>query len=154
MANENNGESAESRIVRAVLRLARRLRQSVLDTPLTGSGLTLLASLHRDGSMSAVALARNEGLQPQSLSRLLNRLESAGLIEQSTDPVDRRRHIIAITCSGRAALNQAMGQRRQWLAEAIAQQLDETERATLLAAADIMLKIAASVQRGTHCYDR
>lgn len=147
MANENNRESAESRIVRAVLRLARRLRQSALDTPLTGSGLTLLASLHRDGPMSAVALARNEGLQPQSLSRLLNRLESDGLIEQSTDPVDRRRHIIVITRTGRTALNQAMSQRRQWLAESMTQQLDETERATLLAAADIMLKMAASGQK-------
>lgn len=147
MASENDRESVEGRIVRAVLRLARRLRQSALDTPLTGSGLTLLASLHRDGPMSAVALARSEGLQPQSLSRLLNRLEGVGLIEQSTDPIDRRRHIIAITRPGRAALNQAMEQRRQWLAEAIARQLDETERATLLAAADIMLKIVASAQK-------
>lgn len=148
MARQNDKESAEGRIVRAVLRLARRLRQSALDTPLTGSGLALLASLHRDGPMSAAALARSEGLQPQSLSRLLNRLEGDDLIGQSTDPIDRRRHIIAITHSGRAALNQAMGQRRQWLAETIARQIDETERATLLAAADIMLKIAASAQKG------
>ena len=138
-----------------MLRLARRLRQSVvLDTPLTGSGLILLASLHRDGPMSAVALARNEGLQPQSLSRLLNRLGSDGLIEQSTDPVDRRRHIIGITRSGRTALSQAMSQRRRWLAESMAQHLDETERATLLAAADIMLKIAASVQKKDLCNGR
>ncbi|MDO6414670.1 MarR family transcriptional regulator [Sphingomonas sp. BIUV-7] len=143
-------ESDEARIVRAVLRLARRLRRSSASAALTGSGLALLAGLHRDGPMSAAALASGEGLQPQSLSRLLARLERDGLIDRPVDPLDRRRQVIAITRAGRAALNDAMALRRRWLSTAVAGHLAGAERATLLAAAEIMLRIAAAPQEDAH----
>ncbi|MEN3749640.1 MarR family transcriptional regulator [Sphingomonas sp. HF-S3] len=136
--------------MRATLRLARRLRQPACEGEATGSGLALLASLHRRGPMSAVALARSEGLQPQSLSRLLARLDQDALIERTVDPDDRRRHLIALTDTGRAALHRAFARRRQWLAAAIAGRLDDADRATLLAASDIMLRLAEDPQDDDH----
>ncbi len=142
MTSGDDRESSEARIVRAVLRLARRLRGPSLDGEVTGSGLALLASLHREGPMSAVALARSEGLQPQSLSRLLAQLEANMLIDRPIDPVDRRRQQITLTPTGAAALKRAMTRRRAWLADAMSCQLNDADRRTLLVAADVMLRLA------------
>jgi DNA-binding MarR family transcriptional regulator len=133
MSSAHDRESDEARIVRAVLRLARAMRRSAGAAELTGGALALIATLYRNGPMSAVALARAEGLQPQSLSRLLVRMEGDSLIERTVDPTDRRRHVITLTSRGRSALGSAMAQRER---------LSEAERASLLAAAEIMLRIA------------
>jgi DNA-binding MarR family transcriptional regulator len=150
MTSIDGSESDEARIVRAVLRMARRLRRPASDGEVTGSGLALLASLHRQGPMSAVTLARSEGLQPQSLSRLLVRLEDAALIERPTDPADRRRQLIALTTAGATALHRAMVRRRQWLADAMSHRLDDADRRTLLAAAEVMLRLTGETQEDDH----
>ena len=130
-------------MVRAVLRLARRLRQSAPARELTGGGLSLLAALHRGGPSSAAALARSEGLQPQSLTRLLTRMVADGLIERPVDAADRRRHKIQLTARGRSALDWAMNTRRKRLAELMDERLTAAERNILLRAAELMLKLAA-----------
>ena len=150
MSDADSREADEAKIVRAVLRLARRLRRPAPDGEVTGSGLALLASLHRQGPMSAVTLACSEGLQPQSLSRLLVRLEDAALIERPTDPADRRRQLIALTDAGATALHWAMVRRRQWLADAMADRLDDADRRTLLAASEVMLRLAGETQEDDH----
>lgn len=133
----------EAIIVRATMRFVRRLRQAAPSNELTGGGLALLATLHRGGPMSAATLARNEGLQPQSLSRLLARMARDGLIERASDTIDRRRQAITVTRHGMAALNRAMTQRRRWLSATMADRLDERERAVLLEASELMLRIAS-----------
>ena len=139
-------ESGEALVVRAVLRLARSLRRSAPAVELTGGGLALITTLYGKGPLSAVALARAEGLQPQSLSRLLVRLEADALIERTVDPEDRRRHVITLTPKGFGALDWAMSQRRHWLGAVMAERLKEADRATLLAAAEIMLRLAEPPQ--------
>lgn len=110
----------------------------------------MVATLYRMGPLSAVALARAEGLQPQSLSRLLVRMEADALIERAVDPDDRRRHVITLTPRGLGALDWAMTQRRRWLGAVMAERLSNAERATLLAAAEIMLRIADPLQEKDH----
>ena len=127
--------------MRAVLRLARTLRRRDAAGSMTGAGFSLLASLRRDGPASAIALAQREGLQPQSLSRLLVDLESNGMIHRSVDPVDRRRHVIAPTRRGLAALERMLSRRREWLGTAMEDRLDVDERAILLRAAALMLRL-------------
>jgi DNA-binding MarR family transcriptional regulator len=136
------GGVEEDLVVRAIMRLGRRLRRSTPTLDLSGGALALLIHLHRTGPMSGAALARAEGLQPQSLSRVLTRMESEGLIARDVDPNDRRRHVIGITDRGRRALSFAMTERRRRLAAMMDERLDAEERATLIAAAEIMLKLA------------
>jgi len=150
MSSVSDREGYEAPIVRAVLRLARALRRSAPAAELTGGALALVATLYRKGPLSAVALARAEGLQPQSLSRLLVRMEADALIERAMDPDDRRRHVITLTPRGLGALDWAMTQRRRWLGAVMAERLNDTERATLLAAAEIMLRIADPLQEKDH----
>ncbi len=124
------------------MRLGRRLRRAAPASELTNGALALLVHLHQDGPASAVALARAEGLQPQSLSRVLARMTKDKLIERAVDPDDRRRQVIAITDRGRGALSWAINERRRWMATAMSERLTAHERETLIAAAAIMLKLA------------
>jgi DNA-binding MarR family transcriptional regulator len=146
MSSGEDEEADEARIVRAVLRLARALRGSARAAEVTGGTLGLLATLYRSGPLSAVALARAEGLQPQSLSRLLARMEKDALVARRIDQDDRRRHVITLTPRGLGALGWSMGERRRWLAQVMHEQLSPAERGTLAAAADIMLRIAGPMQ--------
>jgi len=129
-------------IARGVLRLARRLRVEAPVGDLSTAALGLLATLHREGPMPGVALAEAEGLQPQSLTRLLASLATGGMIERTPDPADRRNLIIAITPDGRRALRAAMQARRRWLNDALADRLSESERDTLIVASELMLRLA------------
>jgi len=132
----------EGFILQAVLRLGRQMRHAAQDGELSGGALPLLATLYREGAMSAVDLARREGLQPQSLSRLLARLDTAGLITRSVDRTDARRHVIAITETGVSVFIRQLTRRREWLAERMAERLKPDERSALLGAAELMLRIA------------
>ncbi len=133
-------------IVRAVLQLARRLRSERPNPSVSLSALGLLARLHQQGPMPAAALARAERLQPQSLSRLIAKLDADGLIERQPDPIDRRALMIAITLGGRRALKRDMDARRDWLEAALATVLTPAERERLTDAAGLMLRLAASAQ--------
>jgi len=124
------------------MRLARRLRVEAPPGGLSAGALGLLATLHREGPMTGARLAAAEGLKPQSLTRLLARLEADGLIGRVADQADRRNLLIALLPEGRCALREAMGERRRWLADALADRLDEDERATLIEAAELMLRLA------------
>lgn len=142
MPSVTDRDSEEALIVRAVLRLSRRLRMEAPSGDLSGGALGLLAALHRLGPMPAVALAEEEGLQPQSLTRLLQALEEAALIKRTPDPGDRRNRIITLTEQGKQVLRSTMRQRRDWLAEAMTERLSDDERATLAEAAALMLRLA------------
>ena len=99
-------------IAKAVLQLARRLRAERPSPSVTLSALGLLARLHQQGPMPATAPARAERLKPQSLSRLIARLDADDLIERQPDPIDRRALVIAITLRGRRAPGSTCGSTR------------------------------------------
>lgn len=142
MPSDFEPDGDEATIVRAVLRLGRRLRVASPAGAFSGGELSLLTTLYRAGPMPAVALAAAEGLAPQSLTRLLRQLEDKAMIARETDPGDRRARIITLTVKGRRGLREAMRARRAWLAGAIAERLDEEERRRLVDAAALMLRLA------------
>jgi DNA-binding MarR family transcriptional regulator len=142
MPSATDTDSDIALVVRAVLRLARRLRVEAPSGAFSAGALGLLTTLHRAGPMPAVALASAEGLAPQSLTRLLKQLEDQGMIAREPDPGDRRNKIIAITVRGRQSLRGAMKERRKWLADAIDERLDEDERERLVEAAELLLRLA------------
>ncbi|MCV3210195.1 helix-turn-helix domain-containing GNAT family N-acetyltransferase [Mesorhizobium sp. YC-39] len=57
---------------------------------------------HRDG-LTATDLARDLGLDPGYLSRLLKKFEERGLVERAATEADARRSSIALTSAGRQA---------------------------------------------------
>lgn len=135
-------DSDSALVARAVLRLGRRLRAERPNPSVTLAALALLSTLHRLGPMTAARLAEAERLQPQSLSRLLPKLEQAGLIVRDPGPLDRRTLILSITPQGRKALSGDIRARRAWLEQAMGATLSAEERAQLLVAAELMLRLA------------
>ena len=152
----SSGESdnPSALIARAVLRLGRRLRAARPDNSANLSTLALLTTLHRAGPMSAVQLAREERLQPQSLTRLLAAMTRDGLIARQTDPSDRRAHVIDITRAGRGVVARDMAARRAWLDQAMDMALTGQERAQLLEAAPLMLRVAGEDPNAPRAFRR
>jgi DNA-binding MarR family transcriptional regulator len=140
-------ENDEAQVAAGVLRqgmaqLARRLRAERVSHGLSRSRLSLLNLLALNGPMTASAMAAAERLQPQSLTRMLTRLENDGLIVRSPDDTDRRQVRIDITREGVAVLDEDTRRREAWLATAMAERLTPTERELLRLAAGLMERLA------------
>jgi DNA-binding MarR family transcriptional regulator len=129
-------------LLRSILALGRRLRAERPPGSLSLSGLGILGTLHRQGTLVATRLAAEERLQPQSLTRLLIDLERDRLITRKRSEVDRREIAISITAKGRQTLIEDMAARRAWLQAAMSNALTAPERETMLAASRIMSKLA------------
>ncbi|MGA7710538.1 MAG: MarR family transcriptional regulator [Rhizomicrobium sp.] len=127
---------------RALSKLNRRLRAERHDRQTSPGKLSVLSRLYHDGPAMPGALASAEGIQPQSLTRILADLETDGLISRRQDAQDRRQHIMEITPSGRDVLYENASDKEAWLAAAIAMQLSPVERDLLQLAAQLLDRLA------------
>lgn len=136
------GTDAAVSVRRGVISLARRLRLERNAASLTALELAVLGHLNRRGAMTPGDLATAERVQPQSLTRTLAALESAGLVTRQPDPDDGRRSLLVMTESGAAALRAEMAERDIWLASALAATLTSTEIELLRLAAPLLEQLA------------
>lgn len=102
----------------------------------------ILAQLAEQGRATASELAVSQQITPQAITSALRELEALELIERAPDDADRRRHWVAITAEGRERLEADRAAGQSWLNGAIAEQLDEHERAALRAAVPALRKLA------------
>ena len=82
-------------------------------------------------------------LRAPSMTRLVDNLESRGLIQRRQSPTDRRACLLGLTEQGAELLEANRERRNQWLAARL-EKLTESERKTLRAAVPILLAIAES----------
>lgn len=75
---------------------------------LTHAGLIVLHLLE-SGFDSQADLARIAQVEAQTMSRTVDRLVREGLVTRAPDPLDRRRHVLAITPEGRSAFDAVRG---------------------------------------------
>ena len=75
-------------------------------------------------------LAENLCIDANNTVILLNELERAGWVSRERDPSDRRRHLVRITDSGRAAVERAVAARAPYEGEVLGA-LTAAERRTL-----------------------
>ncbi len=122
-------------------RLGRRLRAERPQGSLSGTAVSVLSHLRREGSATPGSIAVAEHQRPQSLTRTFRELESAGLISRTVDPYDRRGAVLTLTTEGRAALGRDMASRDAWLAEALGT-LSPAETEILRFAATLMDRLA------------
>lgn len=135
-------------LLRGILALARRMRTSRSPGSRTLSGLGILGTLHRMGPLVSTQLAAAEGLQPQSLTRVLAELEDDLLISRKRNDADGRAVTITLTAKGRRLLLEEITARRSWLEGAMVATLTPTERDTAHSAAAVLLKIASYQPQG------
>ncbi|MBM7458727.1 MarR family winged helix-turn-helix transcriptional regulator [Rhodococcus coprophilus] len=95
----------------AVGRIARNVGRSAADEGLTRSQSLLLTTVARHETIGVRELAEFEGLNPTMCSRMVGKLEEAGLVTRSSDADDKRVVRIHITAAG-ARLSDQLRARR------------------------------------------
>jgi DNA-binding MarR family transcriptional regulator len=84
---------------------------------LSHAAVVAIDILIRTGPTGADTIARTARVQPQTMSRTLERMERDGLVERTPHPADRRRRIVSVTPAGRSAWETARHIEREVLPE-------------------------------------
>ena|SRR5579871_2217181 len=129
-----------SRLRGAVTRLNRRLRASSLG-PTSPGQASALAMIDRLGTPSVGELAAAEQVRPPSMTRIVDALQSMGLVTRTVDPLDRRCLRVALTGAGRRELA-AIRRRKTEFLEARLAALGAGSRERVAAALDVLEQLA------------
>jgi len=125
-----------SRLRLDISRMARRLRQEA-GADLSPSQTAALATIERHGPLTPSELAERERVQRPTVTRVLARLEVAGLVERAADPADRRCSLVSISAEGRELLDAVRARKDAFLSRRI-DALDAADREALERAAAIL----------------
>lgn len=117
-------------------RLARQLRQQS-SVGLTPSQLSALATISRHGPLTLGDLAEHERVSPPTITKIVSKLITAGLVAKAADPDDRRFSVAATTGDGESLLAESRERRDAWLAVRL-DELDDDQRTRLDAALDVL----------------
>ncbi len=125
--------SVANRLRPVLLRLGRELRREAHAFGVTGGQATLLAVVERQGRIGLGELAAGEGVSAPAMSKHVDRLERAGLVNRVPGSSgDRRRVEIELTAKGQRVLRRVRSQRTAWLAS----RLDRLDPRALAAITD------------------
>ncbi len=98
-----NSTTSAARLRRVITRLNRRLRNSALGG-ISPAQASMLATIENRDSPALGELASAEQIQPPSVTRIVQNLEQAGLLESWQDPEDRRCTRVRLTDAGHLEL--------------------------------------------------
>jgi DNA-binding MarR family transcriptional regulator len=93
-------EEEVTRLRRAVGRLTRALNAAATSEGLTPTQASVLALVASRGPLALGTLIELEQLNPTMLSRVIGKLDTAGLITRATDATDQRSVRVEITTAG------------------------------------------------------
>jgi DNA-binding MarR family transcriptional regulator len=134
-------ELSAARLRIAVGRLSKRLRRTAASQALTTTELDVLVAAESQRVTRLTDLAAIAGLNPTMLSRLIPKLETAGLVYRSRDEIDRRASTIMATQKGHRLLERIRSERTDALSRQI-QVLGAKDRAALAVAVPILEELA------------
>lgn len=100
--------------------LRKRLEQRTRALGLTRAQWSVLAHIARHEGINQAALAEILEIEPITLARILDRLESMGYIERRSHPEDRRARLPHLTDKARPALEQLFALGAETREEALA----------------------------------
>lgn len=123
-------------------KLRRRLREQADVGDLTPSQAAAWKRLERDGPMTVAALARAEGVRPQSMGATVMALEAAGIIERAPDPTDGRQFVLSVSTDAQAKVEKGRAIRQDWLTRRIDRELEPAERHVLAQSLALLRRIA------------
>jgi len=127
MAKLNKVEELADRLHSSAIHLLRQVRVQDSATSLAPARLSALSVLVFGGAMSLNELARAEQVRPPTMSRIVDALESEGLIRRTVNQQDRRAVVLEATEKGTAILWQGRKRRVKFLAKHLSR-LSEQER--------------------------
>ncbi len=122
-------------------KLIRRLREQASLGDLTWTQLRVVSRLEREGPATVSALARAEGMRPQSMGETIAALKAAGLVNGSPDPTDGRQTVLSLTAACIDAVKAGRAAREDWLFHAIRSKLAAAEQRDLSAAVELLKRL-------------
>ncbi|RKP53540.1 MarR family winged helix-turn-helix transcriptional regulator [Pararobbsia silviterrae] len=123
-------------------KLNRRLREQAQSGDFTSSQRSVFLRLERDGPATVSALARAEGVKPQSMRITVALLEAQGAVVGEADPHDGRKTVFTLTPAFKRTLKASRSAREDWLFHALQTQLTSDEHTTLSAAVKLLQRLA------------
>lgn len=102
--------------------------------------MAVLGQVVANGPMTPGDLAERERVRPPSMTRTIQQLLEAGLVDRHTHPDDGRQILVEATPQGREHILATRRRRDEWLKRRLAA-LTREERATLSAAEEILRRI-------------
>ena len=128
------------RLRAAVTRLNRRLRSSALGGISPGQA-SALAMIERLGAPALNELAAAEQVRPPSMTRLVDALESDGLVKRRVDDADRRCQRVTLTAAGRRELSTIRVKKTAFLEERLGE-LSDTDLDAVRQALDVLERLS------------
>ncbi|MGH9138383.1 MAG: MarR family winged helix-turn-helix transcriptional regulator [Acidimicrobiales bacterium] len=125
--------------------IVRQLRTQV-ESDMTPSLMSALATVSREGLLPLGDLAAIEKVTPPMATKLANALEERGLVRRVPCPDDRRVCRLELTTDGRRLLDRSNTRRNAWLAKRFAALTDD-ERASVEGALEVLERLADEVRR-------
>lgn len=141
--NTSDPEKAANMIHSAAIHLLRRLRKTDETSGISAARLSILSVLVFTGDKTPGELAQIEQVKPPTMTKLIQGLETDGLVIRRVHAGDKRASRIRVTAKGRRKLIKAQKLRIQTLSE-LMQSLDPEEIQTLTDASLLMEKLSAS----------
>ena len=129
----------------ALGRISRFIDRQVSGEGMTRSQLSVLGTIARSKSLGVGELAEAEGLNPTMCSRIVGKLEAAGLVRRASGAEDRREVRVEITAAGNRLHLKLRAQRTRLLTERLAH-LPAAERRALLAAVPALELLADAMR--------
>ena len=126
----------------ACQRVARRVRfESTSDVP--PHQFSVLVGLHRQGPQTPTQLAATDAVSTPSMTRTVNCLNEAGLVERIPHPDDGRQILVRITEAGEKVIEETVASRDTWMLTHIAA-FDDDKLALLRQAADLLMEVSSA----------
>jgi len=119
----------------------RRLRAQSHAGELSWSQFGMLSRLERDGPSTVTALAKAEGVRPQSMGATVRDFEAAGHVTGTPDPQDGRQTLWSVTPKARALVLAARAARQDWLLTAIQKNYSQEEQNDIARAVKLLERI-------------
>jgi DNA-binding MarR family transcriptional regulator len=136
MQTTSADQELATRLRHVLARSARRMRQEA-GTELSPSLTAALATIERFGPLTPSELAARERVTRPTVTRIVFRLDEAGVVERTADTADRRSSLITVTPAGRTLLAAARTRKDVFLSERL-EALGPEDRATLERAAGLL----------------
>ncbi len=137
-------EDDVTRLRVALARISRHLDRQARGDALTRTQTSVLGTVIRLGPLRISELADVEGINPTMLSRIVAKLEDAGLLHRRSDPADGRAALVEITDEGRAVGQRLRAERTRLLTGRLSA-MPGAHAAELLAALPALEALAAAL---------
>ena len=129
-----------ARLRLAMARLVRRARQEATTAEMTQSMFSAVSVIAHLGSPTLGEVAAAERVTPPTVTKIVARLEDAGLVVRQQDPDDRRIARVRLTDAGRRFVDRTRSRASAYMARRL-KTLSDGEREVLAAAVPILERL-------------